>query len=97
VDELSVDPLGNVIAIKRGNRNPKDKTPARKVLIEGHMDEIGFLVTDIDHGFIRFTQVGGFDVRVLLSQQVIVHGKNNCLASSVRARRMCYRRMNAIK
>jgi endoglucanase len=75
VDELSVDPLGNIIAIKRGTRNAKDKTPVRKVLIEGHMDEIGFLVTNIDHGFIRFTQVGGFDVRVLLSQQVIVHGK----------------------
>jgi putative aminopeptidase FrvX len=75
VDELSVDALGNVIAIKRGFRKPKDKTPIRKVLIEGHMDEIGLMVTDIDHGFIRFTQVGGFDVRVLLAQEVFVHGK----------------------
>jgi putative aminopeptidase FrvX len=75
VDELSVDPLGNVIAIKRGVRDPKDKSPVRRVLIEGHMDEIGLIVTDIDHGFIRFTQVGGFDVRVLLAQQVFVHGK----------------------
>ena len=75
VDELSVDPLGNVIAIKRGTRNAKNKTPVRKVLIEGHMDEIGFLVTEIDHGFLRFTQVGGFDVRVLPSQEVVVHGK----------------------
>jgi tetrahedral aminopeptidase len=74
-DEISVTPMGSVIALKRGARAPKDKTPAPKVLIEGHMDEIGLMVTDIDHGFIRFTQVGGFDVRVLLAQEVIVHGK----------------------
>ena len=74
-DEISVTPMGSVIALKRGARDPKDKTPAPKVLIEGHMDEIGLMVTDIDHGFLRFTQVGGFDVRVLLAQEVIVHGK----------------------
>jgi tetrahedral aminopeptidase len=77
-DEISVTPMGSVIALKRGARTgraSKDKTPVHKVLIEGHMDEIGLMVTDIDHGFLRFTQVGGFDVRVLLGQEVIVHGK----------------------
>lgn len=74
-DEISVTPAGNVIALKRGTRDPKSKTPAPKVLIEGHMDEIGLMVTDIERGLIRFTQVGGFDVRVLLAQEVIVHGK----------------------
>ncbi|HEX7588639.1 MAG TPA: M42 family metallopeptidase [Anaerolineae bacterium] len=77
-DEISVTPMGSVIALKRGTRDvqtSKDKTPAHKVLIEGHMDEIGLMVTEIDHGFVRFTQVGGFDVRVLLGQEVIVHGK----------------------
>ncbi|MBI5651947.1 MAG: M42 family peptidase [Chloroflexi bacterium] len=74
-DEISVTPAGNVIAIKRGTRDPKSKTPAPKVLIEGHMDEIGLMVTDIERGLLRFTQVGGFDVRVLLAQEVIVHGK----------------------
>ncbi|MBI5031077.1 MAG: M42 family metallopeptidase [Chloroflexi bacterium] len=70
-DEISVTPMGNVIALKRG----VGKAPAPKVLIEGHMDEIGLMVTDIDQGYLRFTQVGGFDVRVLLAQEVIVHGK----------------------
>jgi tetrahedral aminopeptidase len=74
-DEISVTTMGSVIALKRGVRDPKNKTPAPKVLIEGHMDEIGLMVTDIDHGFLRFTQVGGFDVRVLLAQEVLVHGK----------------------
>ena len=74
-DEILVTPMGSVIALKRGVRDPKDKTPAPKVLIEGHMDEIGLMVTDIDHGFLRFTEVGAFDVRVLPAQEVIVHGK----------------------
>jgi len=67
-DEITVTPMGSVIALKRG-------AGKGKVLIEGHMDEIGLMVTDVEKGFIRFTQVGGFDVRVLLSQEVIVHGK----------------------
>ncbi len=75
-DEITVTSMGNVIALKRGARDARNgKAPAPKVLIEGHMDEIGLMVTDIDKGFIRFTQVGGFDVRVLLAQEVIVHGK----------------------
>lgn len=69
-DEISVTPMGSVIALKRGTGGGK-----HKVLIEGHMDEIGLMVTEIDHGFLRFTEVGGFDVRVLLAQEVIVHGK----------------------
>ncbi len=81
VDEISVTKMGSVIALKRGiptdshlNKGGRGgSTP--KLLIEGHMDEIGLMVTDIDHGFLRFTQVGGFDVRVLVAQEVLVHGK----------------------
>jgi tetrahedral aminopeptidase len=77
-DEISITPMGNVIALKRGTISTRNgNTPAPKVLIEGHMDEIGLMVTDIDHGYLRFTQVGGFDVRVLLAQEVIVHGKES--------------------
>ncbi len=76
-DEITITPMGSIIALKRGTRDPKDQRPAPKVLIEGHMDEIGLMVTEIEKGFIRFTQVGGFDVRVLLAQQVVVHGKRD--------------------
>lgn len=74
-DEISVTMMGSVVALKRGIRNSKNGNPAPKVLIEGHMDEIGLMVTDIEKGFVRFTQVGGFDARVLLAQEVQVHGK----------------------
>ncbi len=72
-DEIAVTPMGSVIALQRGTR--ADKTPAPQVLVEAHMDEIGLMVTDIDHGFIRFTHVGGVDARVLVAQEVVVQGK----------------------
>lgn len=75
VDEITVTSMGSIIAKKCGPRAARARSANPKVLIEGHMDEIGLMVTDIDHGFIRFTQVGGFDVRVLLAQEVIVHGR----------------------
>lgn len=75
VDEITVTSMGSIIAKKCGPRAARARSGNPKVLIEGHMDEIGLMVTDIDHGFIRFTQVGGFDVRVLLAQEVIVHSR----------------------
>ena len=47
-----------------------------KVMIAAHMDEIGLMVTDIDEkGFIKFTNIGGVDPRILLGQEVEIHGK----------------------
>jgi endoglucanase len=46
-------------------------------MLAGHMDEIGLMVTQLDGGFIRFTQVGGFDVRTLMGQEVTVHGRRD--------------------
>jgi endoglucanase len=73
-DEVKVDNLGNVIAIKKGVRNPAGK----RVMIAAHMDEIGFIVTHIDeNGFLRFHTLGGFDPKTLTAQRVIVHGKKD--------------------
>ncbi|HEX2349639.1 MAG TPA: M42 family metallopeptidase [Ktedonobacterales bacterium] len=67
VDELSVDALGNVIAIKRGSSD-------RKVMLAAHMDEIGFMARYIDErGFVRIQPLGGFDPRTLVAQRVVVH------------------------
>lgn len=76
VDELSVDNMGNVITIKRGNSNPDGK----KVMVAAHMDEIGFIVTHIDdNGFVRFGTLGGFDPKTLTAQRVIIHGKEDVI------------------
>ena len=73
VDELSIDPMGSVIAIKKGKEN-------KRVMVAAHMDEISFVVTHIDEeGFIRFHTLGGFDPKTLTSQRVIVHGKKDVI------------------
>ena len=46
-------------------------------MLAGHMDEIGLIITKIEKdGFLRFGTIGGFDQRVLLAQEVVVHSKN---------------------
>lgn len=71
-DEVRSDAMGNLIALKRGS-GPSE--PRRRIMLAGHMDEIGLMVTALDKGFLRFTQVGGFDVRTLMGQEVVVHGR----------------------
>ena len=72
VDDINIDNMGNVIALKKG----KDET--KSVMIAAHMDEIGFIVTHInDKGFLKFHPLGGFDPKTLTSQRVIAHGKKN--------------------
>ncbi len=57
VDEVSTDPLGNVIAVKHGSaKEPK------KIMLCAHMDEIGFVVNYIqDNGLVRVSRVGGIN------------------------------------
>lgn len=74
-DEVTTDKLGNIIALKRGNSN-KDNDEQIKIMLAGHMDEIGLMVKDIeDNGFLRFTNIGGVDPRTVVGQEVIVHGR----------------------
>jgi putative aminopeptidase FrvX len=70
-DETRTDALGNVIALKRG----QGPDPRPTVMLAGHMDEIALMVKQIEKGFLHITEVGGFDPRVLLGQEVIVHGR----------------------
>ncbi|MEO0017034.1 MAG: hypothetical protein RLZZ522_317, partial [Verrucomicrobiota bacterium] len=73
-DEVSVDNMGNVIALKKG------RSAAKKTMAAAHMDEIGFIVTHVDDkGFIRFNPVGGFDPKTLTAQRVIIHGRKDVI------------------
>lgn len=61
------DALGNIIAFKKGA-----KTPAHKVMLDAHMDEVGVIVTFItSDGMLKFSPVGGIDTKVLLARQII--------------------------
>ena len=66
-DEVSVDALGNVHGVRHAS-----KPNAPKLLYSAHMDEIGFMVTDIAGGFLRFRTIGGIDPRVLPAREVTV-------------------------
>ncbi|HIC94400.1 MAG TPA: M42 family peptidase [Anaerolineae bacterium] len=70
-DEVRTDAMGNVIALKKGQGR------GQRIMLASHMDEIGLIVTRIEEGFLRFTSVGGFDDRVLLGQEVVVHGRRD--------------------
>ena len=75
-NEVRVDNMGNVIALRKGKNNPEGK----KVMVAAHMDEIGFIVTHIDEGgFVRFHTLGGFDPKTLTAQRVIIHGKQDLI------------------
>lgn len=77
VDTLEVDRLGNLIAHKKG------KGP--KVVVAGHMDEIGFIVSHVDEetGFLRIEPVGGFDPRTLIASRVTVHATGGGLVGLI--------------
>ncbi|MBR5923262.1 MAG: M42 family peptidase [Clostridia bacterium] len=71
--KLSVDPLGNIIACKEGKR-----TPAKKILLDAHMDEVGLIVTSVtDDGFLRFNVLGGINTSALMFRAVRINGKIN--------------------
>lgn len=66
-DEVTTDRLGSLIAKKTGAEN------GPKIMIAGHLDEVGFMVTQItDKGFIRFQTVGGWWSQVMLAQRVTI-------------------------
>lgn len=68
-DEIVQDRLGSIFGVKHGQ--------GPKVMVAGHMDEVGFMVTQItENGMLRFQTLGGWWNQVLLSQQVQVITEN---------------------
>ncbi len=66
--DISVDVLGNVIA-RVGGSGPR-------LILDAHMDEVGFMVSHIDGGgFVRVHALGGMDSRVFYGQRLVIHGK----------------------
>ncbi|MEW5961799.1 MAG: M42 family peptidase, partial [Chloroflexota bacterium] len=76
VDRVDRDRLGSVIGFKPGQQTAEDKA-RRKIMLAAHLDEIGAVVTQIDRGFLRFTQIGGLDDRLLMGQEVLVHAQRD--------------------
>ena len=69
VDEISISRLGSIHGLRRGTLN----SPRPAIMLATHMDAIGLMITGNQNGFLRFTDVGGVDPRVLPGQQVWIH------------------------
>ena len=76
-DRVHTDVMGSVTAIRN------ESAPVR-VLLDGHSDEIGFMVTYIDdNGYLWFIPSGGWDPEVVISQRVLVHTKSGPLSGVI--------------
>ncbi len=63
-DSVEADVSGNSIAVLKGNGGPR-------VMLAGHIDEIGVMITHIDDdGFLYFDGIGGWDSQVLVGQRI---------------------------
>ena len=70
-DEVKVDRMGSVIAVKRAK-----KEGAPTVMFDAHMDEVGMIVLGVNsNGLISYDTVGGIDARVVVSKHVLI-GEN---------------------
>ncbi|MGN0498068.1 MAG: M42 family metallopeptidase [Acutalibacteraceae bacterium] len=69
--EIITDGMGNLLVTKKGRNRAKNK-----VLLSAHMDEVGFIVTDINSdGTLRIETVGGIDRKAVYGKNVLV-GRN---------------------
>lgn len=67
MDEAAVDPMGNVVAVRRCGR-----PNASKLLLDAHLDEIGFMITGHEDGYCRIAPLGGVDPRMLPDRELVV-------------------------
>lgn len=80
-DEITSDRLGSLLFKKRGDA----ERPL--VLLPGHVDEVGFVVSGINkQGFLTFNTVGGWFDQVLLGQRVKIKTKNGMLKGVIAAK-----------
>ena len=67
-DSVTVDRNGNVMGYRSCGREN-----AKTILLDAHLDQIGFVVTEVlEDGFLRFAPVGGVDPRMLLAGEVTI-------------------------
>lgn len=68
VDDIKVDNMGNIIAHKKGN--------GPKVIVDAHMDEVGFIITGYnDDGTLKFSALGGINAKIIPSKVVLIGDK----------------------
>ena len=72
-DSYTVDKAGNLIAVIHGRGLDYNAAAPRRLMLSAHMDEVGFMITEITkEGYLKFGTVGGMDPRVLCGRHVLV-------------------------
>ena len=66
-DEVYITRLGSVAGVRRCGRED-----APRLLLDAHLDEIGFIVTGHEEGFLRFAPLGGVDPRMLPDREMVI-------------------------
>ena len=69
-DDVNTDWHGNVIAAVNPSGSPR-------IMLAGHCDQIGLMVKHIDdNGFVRVTPIGGWDIQMLIGQNMVIWTKS---------------------
>lgn len=77
-DRVYIDSLGNVVAVKKGSRG------SGKIMLAGHMDEIGLFISHIDErGFLRAVPIGGVFERAVIFQRVLIRTRDKKILRGV--------------
>jgi endoglucanase len=69
MDEVRTDVMGNIIGVRRCEASRRGEN-AKKLLFDAHIDEIGFIITGHEDGFLRFSTLGGVDARMLPASEI---------------------------
>ena len=70
ITKIETDRLGSIVCSLKG------KSESPRIMLAGHMDEVGFIVGHItDDGFLKFSPVGGWWGHVILAQRVLIKGR----------------------
>ena len=83
--KIEYDKLGSIIGVKKGSSDEP------RILLDSHLDEIGFMVREIDgNGFIKFLPLGGWWGHVALGQRMRIITKNGPVIGVVGSRRCSF-------
>ncbi|HWX74973.1 MAG TPA: M42 family peptidase [Solirubrobacteraceae bacterium] len=80
--QTSTDVVGSSLALVAAGRG--HASPPRRLLVMGHIDEIGLIVTHIDDdGYLWFAGVGGWDAQVLVGQRVLIDTRDGPISGVI--------------
>ncbi|HTA13424.1 MAG TPA: M20/M25/M40 family metallo-hydrolase [Solirubrobacteraceae bacterium] len=82
--KTSTDLLGTPSALVPSSGRVEASAPPRRLVVMGHIDEIGLIVTHIDdEGYLWFREVGGWDAQILVGQRVVIEAREGQIAGVI--------------